>query len=68
MSDVANHQHTEAAFGEGDRADRGLQRSPAWSVQRLVPVKQTDKDGRAQRLAEVMTRPSTRSSGHRSTP
>ena len=30
-----------------------LRALPAWSVQLLVPVKQTDKDGRAQRLAEV---------------
>jgi hypothetical protein len=32
-----------------------LKRSPqpAWSVQLLVPVNQTDTDGRAQRLAEV---------------
>lgn len=29
-----------------------LRALPAWSVQLLVPVEQTDKDGRAQRLAE----------------
>jgi len=40
-------------FGEGDRANRGLRRSAAWSVQLLVAVKQTDKDGYAQRLAEI---------------